>query len=105
MGQVSREQALEVMAKLGTKADWSRLESDVLQRSVIEDPDSGHEFTRFLANRGCVRVVITDGIIAPQSGKILIVTVPVNESRPWGDAVNAAGPNTGRDGDIWKVTN
>lgn len=103
MGQVSREQALEVMAKLGTKADWSRLDSDALQRSVVEDPNSGREFTRFLANRGRVQIVTTGGIVAPQGGKILIVTVPVGESRLWEDAVSAAGPNTGRGCDIWKV--
>lgn len=103
MGQVSREQALEVMAKLGTKAGWSQLDSDMIQRAIVEDPNSGREFTRFLANCGRVQVASTDGVVRPQDGKILIVTVPVNESRPWEDAISAAGPNTGRGWDIWKV--
>lgn len=102
MGMVSREQALEVMAKLGTKADWSQLESDALQRSVVEDPNSGHEFTRFLANGGRVQIT-ADRIAAPEGGKILIVTVPVNEARLWENAVGAFSPDTDRDWDIWKV--
>lgn len=42
-------------------------------------------------------------ITVPKGGRIHIVSVLVNESRPWKDAASAAGPNTGRDRDIWKV--
>lgn len=103
MGQVSREQALEVMAKAGTGVDWSQLDSEMI-KAVINDPISlGREQTRFLANRGRVQIAATGGIIPPQGGRVLVVTVPVNKSRPWKDAVITAGPNTGRDADIWKV--
>lgn len=51
MGRVSREQALEVMAKLATNADWDELDSVVVQEIIMDPVDSGHEFTRFLANR------------------------------------------------------
>ena len=105
MGQVSREQSLEVMAKLGTNTDWSQLDSEVMQRIIKDPTGSGREFTRFLANGGRVTIVSTDGITAPKGGKIHIVSVQVDESRAWKDAVSAAGPNTGRDWDIWKVGN
>ena len=103
MNQVSREQSLEVMAKLGTNADWSQVNSEMAQRIINDPTGSGQEFTRFLANGGRVTIVSTDGIIAPKGGKIHIISVPVDESHVWNDAVGAAGPNTGRDWNIWKV--
>ena len=103
MNQVSREQSLELMAKLGTNTDWSQLDSEVIQR-IIDDPTgSGRGFTRFLANGGRVMIMSTDGIVIPKGGKVHNISVPVNESRPWKDAVSAAGPNTNCDWDIWKV--
>lgn len=50
-----------------------------------------------------VTIITADEIIAPKGGKIHVVSVPVNESRAWKDAVSVAGPNTGRDWDIWRV--
>lgn len=52
MSKISREQALEVMAKLGTNTDWSQLDSEVIQRIIKDPTGSGREFTRFLANGG-----------------------------------------------------
>lgn len=40
---------------------------------------------------------------APEGGRIHIVRVPVNPGREWQEAVNAAGPDTGKDWDIRKV--
>ena len=56
MGQVSREQSLELMAKLGTNTDWFQLVSEVIQRIIKDPTSSGREFTRFLANGGQVQV-------------------------------------------------
>ena len=105
MSRVSREQSLEVMAKLGTNTDWSQLDSEVIQQIIKDPTGSGREFTRFLANGGRVTIVSTDGITAPEGGKIHIVSVPVDESYAWKDAVRAAGPDTDRDWDVWKVGN
>lgn len=99
---VSLRQSHEIVAKLQTKVDWSAIPIEVGQ-AIAEDPDIGREFTKYLLNRGRVQVVHTGGIIPPEGGKIIILTVPVNESRPWKDAVKAAGPNTGHDWDIWKM--
>jgi hypothetical protein len=52
---------------------------------------------------GLVPVVITDAIIPPQRGKIHLLSIHANASRPWRDAVSAAGPNTGRHWEIWEV--
>lgn len=104
MSQVSREQALEVMAKAGIGVDWEQLDSEMI-KAIIKDPVSlGREQTRFLANRAKVQVVHTGGgIIPPKGGNVLVVSIPVDESCSWEDAVSAAGPNTGRDRDIWKM--
>ncbi|QQG45414.1 MAG: hypothetical protein HYW89_00555 [Candidatus Sungiibacteriota bacterium] len=99
---VSLKQSHEVMAKLGTKADWSRVSSGVAQ-AIIENPNIGEEFTRYLLNLGSVVVVTTDGIEIPESGRIHVVAVPVNESRDWIKAVKAAGPNTDKGWDIWRM--
>lgn len=40
---------------------------------------------------------------APKGGRIHIVRVPVNPAREWHEAIDAAGPNTGKDWDIRKV--
>jgi hypothetical protein len=48
-------------------------------------------------------IVTTDVVIPPEGGKIEILSVQANDSRSWEDAVSAAGPNTGRDWDIWRV--
>ena len=46
---------------------------------------------------------VSHGITAPKGGKIHIVSVPVDETRAWEDAISAADPNSGRDRDVWKV--
>jgi len=43
------------------------------------------------------------GIIAPPGGRIYVVSVPVDESRDWHEAIGAAGPSTGSDWDIERV--
>ena len=40
---------------------------------------------------------------APEGGRIHVVRVPVNPGREWQEAVNTAGPDTGKDWDIRKV--
>lgn len=103
MGKVSRDQALEAGAKIQTNINWDELDSDLLQE-VLRDPIAlGREATRLLQNRGRVMVVTTDGIILPPGGKVHIVSVPVDESRDWKDVVKAAGPNTGKGWDVWKM--
>lgn len=44
-------------------------------------------------------------IIAPESGKTHIVSVQVDDSRAWGNAVRAAGPSIANDWEIWGVGN
>lgn len=103
MGKVSREQALEVSVKIQTNINWDELDSELLQE-ILRDPIAlGREATRFLQNRGRVMVVTTEGIVPPPGGKIHIVSVMVDESCPWKDAVKAAGPNTGSDWLVWQM--
>jgi hypothetical protein len=52
---------------------------------------------------GRVAVVTPGGVRPPEGGRIQILSVQANDSRSWEDAVSAAGPNTGRDWDIWRV--
>jgi hypothetical protein len=40
---------------------------------------------------------------APTGGRIYIVHVPVDPGRKWGDAIDDAGPDTGRSWDVRKV--
>ena len=40
---------------------------------------------------------------APKGGRIHVLRVPVNPSREWQEAINAAGPNTGSDWAVRKV--
>ncbi len=42
-------------------------------------------------------------LVAPDGGRIHIVRVPVNPSREWQEAINAAGPNTPSNYDVRKV--
>lgn len=42
-------------------------------------------------------------MIALRVGKTHVVSVQADESRAWDDVVHAAGPQTGRDWDVWKV--
>lgn len=104
MGKVSREQALEVGAKIQTNINWDELDSELLQE-VLRDPIAlGRKFTLFLANRAEMQIILTtDGIQVPEGGRIHIVAVPVEESRSWREAVKAAGPNTDKSWDIWKM--
>lgn len=103
MGMVSLKQSQEVQAKVGINCAWDEVAIEQAQEAVRDPIRLGREYTRFLQNGGRVEIVSTGGIIPPEGGKILIVAVPVNESRSWQDAVSGAGPNTGRDWDIWKV--
>lgn len=40
---------------------------------------------------------------APEGGRLHIVRVSVNPARPWQEAIDAAGPDTGKDWDVRKV--
>ena len=103
MGKVSREQALEMGAKIQTNISWGELDSELLQE-ILRDPIAlGREATRFLQNCGRVMIVTTDGIVPPQGGRIHIVSVLVDEARPWKDAVKAVGPNTVREMAMWQM--
>ena len=42
-------------------------------------------------------------VAAPEGGRIHIVRVPVNPAREWQEAIDAAGPNTGKDWGVRKV--
>lgn len=103
MGMVSLKQSQEVQAKVGTNCSWDEVAIDQAQEAVRDPIRLGREYTRFLQNGGRVEIVSTGGIVPPGGGQVLIVTVPVSESRDWKDAAGVAGPNTSRDSDIWKV--
>lgn len=47
--------------------------------------------------------LMVEGILVPKGGRIHVVHVLVDESIPWNDAVNDAGPNTLANYDIRKV--
>ena len=100
---VSLDQSHEVMAKAGTNCRWDEVRSEQAKEACRDPIRLGAEFTRFVQNGGRVTVMMTDGIIPPPGGRIQILTAVVDESRSWEDAVKAAGPDTGRDWDIWKV--
>jgi len=100
---VSLDQSHEVMAKIGTNCDWSAIPSDVAKEAYGDPKRLGAEFTRFLQNGGRMVVVTTDGIVLPPGARMHIVTVMVDESRPWDEAVNGGGPNTPANYDIRKV--
>lgn len=59
----------------------------------------------FIQNRGQLRVIATNGVMAPKDGIVQVLTVPVNESRIWDEAIRAAGPDTPKDDHVWKVGN
>ena len=103
MKMVSLDATHEVMAKAGTNCHWGEVGSEQAQEAVKDPIRFGAEFTRFLQNSGRVIVISTDGIVPPEGGVIQILSVPVDESWSWRDAVKAAGPDTGRACDIWKV--
>lgn len=103
MGMVSLKQSQEVQAKVGINCLWDEVAIDQAQEAVRDPIRLGREYTRFLQNGGRVEIVYTGGIVPPGGGQVLIVTVPVSESRDWKDAAGVAGPNTSRDSDIWKV--
>ncbi|MFZ2887019.1 MAG: hypothetical protein WA021_04340 [Minisyncoccia bacterium] len=42
-------------------------------------------------------------VAAPKGGRIHIVRVPFNPGREWQEAIDASGPNTGKDWDIRKI--
>jgi len=74
------------------------LEPNVVQ-GWIDDPSS---LSRVLRN--ALAPEKNGGkIMPPPGGNIHIVSVLVDESRPWNEAVRAAGPNTPTDSDVWKV--
>ncbi len=103
MEMVSLDQSHEVIAKVQTNCVWDAISSEQAKAAYADPTRLGSEFTRFMQNSGRVTVMMTDGIIPPPGGRIQILSVPVDESKPWKDAVKLAGPNTDRDWEIWKV--
>ena len=63
----------------------------------------GANLSRFIQNEGRLQVVTTNGIIAPPKGIVRTLTAPVNESRAWNETMRAAGPDTPKNCNIWKV--
>ena len=103
MEMVSLDQSHEVIAKVQTNCAWDAISSEQARAAYADPIRLGREFTRLIQNGGRVSIMMTDGIIPPPGGRIQILSVPVDESKPWEDAVKAAGPNTGPDWEIWKV--
>ncbi|MBI1957417.1 MAG: hypothetical protein HYS44_03105 [Candidatus Niyogibacteria bacterium] len=99
---VSLPQSHQLMAALATNMGWSYLSSELLQRVIEKPRELGIEFTRFLLNEARFSVVVTDGIKPPKGGRVEILTVVVDESKPWEDAIRAAAPETTPDYSIWK---
>ena len=100
---VSCRQSHHIAGLFGTNVDWEAIPFEAGE-AISGDPTGfGRNATRFVQNGGRVTVMMTDGIIPPPGGRIQILTAVVDESRSWEDAVKAAGPDTGRDWDIWKV--
>ncbi len=103
MRMVSPKQSHAIASLVGTNTDWDAVPFEAGE-SILHDPTGfGKEATRFMQNGGRVMVMITDGITSPPGGKVLLLTAVVDESRAWEDAVQEAGPDTGRDWDIWRV--
>lgn len=69
---VSRGQALEVTARVGTQVKWDTLDGDHLQQEVIDlSPEEfGNRFTAFLKNGGRVIVNIAKSALTPLSDLI-----------------------------------
>ena len=106
MGQITADESQAVMATFSTNTRWRDIDFErlCLQDRVIRDPSgAGANFMRFLQNGLQLQVTTTSGIVAPQSGIVRPLTVPVNESRDWAKAVKEAGPDTERSNAIWKV--
>lgn len=103
MGEVSREQALEVMAKAGTNCDWRMVTSRQAQEAIKDPIHFGREFAMFLQNGGQAMTVTIDGIVPPQGGRIHVMSVSVDESRRWEDAVKAVAGDINPGGYIWLV--
>ena len=83
----------------------SGLLTDLRDGNIVEvKRDDFRKLLGLMPLSSVVTIVSTDGIIAPKGGKIHIVSALVDESRAWEDAVSAAGPNTDRDWDVWKVS-
>lgn len=63
---VSRGQALQVAARVGTQVNWDALDGDVLQREVIDlSPEEfGKRFTEFLQNGARVVVMIFSAVLS-----------------------------------------
>lgn len=57
----------------------------------------------YFQNKMRLQVVTTSGIVAPKGGIVQMLTVPTNESRAWQEAIVAAGPDTPKDYNVWKV--
>ena len=100
---VSCRQSHHIAGLFGTNVDWEAIPFEAGE-AISGDPTGfGRNATRFVQNGGRVTVMMTDGIIPPPGGMVQILSVPVDESRLWADAIKAATPDTGRDWDIWKV--
>ena len=66
MENVSRGQALQVAARVGTQVDWDAIDGDVLQKSVIDltPEEFGKRFTEFLKNGAKVVIMIFKAVLS-----------------------------------------
>ena len=75
--------------------------------AVALDEECGQHFNENPAVAPALRELIRHysmPISAPEGGRIHVVRVPVNQGREWQEAIDAAGPNTGKDWNIRKVS-
>lgn len=69
----------------------------------LRDPQKGLTLERLQDMVVERRTPIPGGLSAPSNGRILILPVPINESRSWDEAVKSGGPDTPPNYSVWKV--
>ncbi len=79
------------------RAAYDKAELDAVRaQSLNENKDFAAALRRVIEEHSML-------LQAPKGGRIHIVRVPVSPGREWQEAINAAGPNTGKDWSIRKV--
>ncbi len=90
--------------ELGQFAEFTSAVIRQLPRDLTPDVAQG-----WIENQGALQRVLRGAlmsgefVLAPQGGTLHFVSVPVDESRPWDEAVRTAGPNTPDEYNVWKV--
>ncbi|MDP3901840.1 MAG: hypothetical protein Q8Q37_02615 [bacterium] len=100
---VSLPRSHELMAVLATNVNWGEVPNDVCQDLINDPQGAGRKFAAFLKNGGRVKAVTIDDIIVPQGGQTYDLSVTVDESRNWREAINTAGPDTSSNNNVWRV--